>query len=74
MVDFDNLENHLGAFSDADIAFVCLGTTRAKSGADGFVKVDYDYIINTANLLKENGRCNSYHLVSSTGRDYHKYS
>ena len=68
MIDFDKLEDHKDAFADADLAFVCLGTTRAKSGAEGFVKVDYDYIVNTANILKEHGRCKDYHLVSSTGR------
>ena len=67
VVDFDNLEKYRDSFSGADIAFVCLGTTRGKVGAEGFVKVDYDYITNTAKLIKDNGRCKDYHLVSSTG-------
>ena len=68
IVDFDNLKDYKDAFDDADIAFSCLGTTRAKSGADGFVKVDFDYITNTAKILKDLGRCKDFHLVSSTGK------
>ena len=68
IVDFDNLDQHKDAFLDADMAFSCLGTTRAKAGADGFVKVDYNYIVNAAKILKEHGRCKEFHLVSSSGR------
>ena len=67
MIDFDKLEEHKEAFNEGDIAFCCLGTTRGKSGADGFVKVDYDYVVNTAKILKDNGVCKDYHLVSSKG-------
>ena len=70
VIDFDNLEDHKDAFADAEIAFSCLGTTRAMSGAEGFVKVDFDYIANTAKILKDLGRCNDFHLVSSTGIYY----
>jgi len=66
-IDFDNLEQHKEAFAEGDIAFCCLGTTKGKSGAEGFVKVDYDYVVNTAKLLKDNGACKDYHLVSSKG-------
>ena len=69
LIDFDDVERFTDAFKDADLAFVCLGTTRAKSGADGFVKVDHDYIVNTAKILKKHGRCKNYHLVSSTGNN-----
>ena len=67
MIDFDKLEEHKEAFNEGDVAFCCLGTTRGKSGADGFVKVDYDYVVNTAKILKDNGVCKDYHLVSSKG-------
>ena len=59
------MEDHKEAFNEGEVAFCCLGTTRGKSGADGFVKVDYDYVVNSAKLLKENGVCKDYHLVSS---------
>ena len=67
-IDFDNLEQHKEAFKEGDIAFCCLGTTKGKSGAEGFVKVDYDYVVNSAKLLKDNGACRDYHLVSSKGK------
>ena len=67
-IDFDNIEQHKEAFSEGEVAFCCLGTTRAKSGADGFVKVDYDYVVNTAKILKDNGICKDYHLISSKGK------
>jgi len=66
-VDFDKLDEHKEVFGEADVAFCCLGTTRGKSGKEGFIKVDYDYVVNSAKLLKEGGRCNNYHLVSSQG-------
>ena len=68
VIDFDNIEEHKAAFKEGDIAFCCLGTTKAKSGAEGFVKVDYDYVVNSAKLLKESGVCKDYHLISSTGK------
>ena len=72
MIDFDKLDEHKDAFNEGDIAFCCLGTTRGKSGADGFVKVDYDYVVNTAKILKDNGVCKDYHLVSSKGNLIHQ--
>ena len=68
IVDFDNINDSKAAFADCDMAFCCLGTTRAKAGAEGFVKVDFDYVVNSAKLLKENGKCTDFHLVSSAGK------
>ena len=67
LVDFDEINDSKADFADANIAFCCLGTTRAKAGKEGFVKVDYDYVVNSAKLLKENGKCTDFHLVSSWG-------
>ena len=64
VVDFDSLE--AASFAGADVAFCCLGTTRGKAGKDGFVKVDHDYVVNSAKMLKESG-CNNYQLLSSKG-------
>lgn len=33
MVDFEKLEDHTAAFQGHDVAYCCLGTTRAKAGA-----------------------------------------
>ena len=68
IVDFDKLDESKDAFADADLAFCCLGTTRAKAGKEGFIKVDYDYVVNSAKILKENGKCTDFHLVSSWGK------
>lgn len=68
MVDFDKLEESKDAFSSVDMAFCCLGTTRGKAGKEGFVKVDLDYVVNSAKLLKDNGDCKEFHLVSSKGK------
>ena len=35
---------------------------------DGFRKVDYDYIVNSAKIAKKQG-CKQFHLVSSAGAD-----
>jgi len=63
---FDNLSEYSSAFPRVDSAFICLGTTRAKAGADGFVKVDYDYVVESSKLLHNSG-CPDLHLVSSQG-------
>lgn len=67
VVDFDQIEDHKIAFDGADFAICCLGTTRGKAGKDGFVKVDYEYVVNSAKILKEGGTCQEFHLVSSWG-------
>ena len=67
IVDFDALSSHHSAvFRGVDTAFCCLGTTRAVAGAEGFVKVDHDYVLAAASLLKEAG-CPEFHLLTSTG-------
>jgi len=66
VIDFDKLEDHVEAFKGFDVGYSCLGTTRGKSGADGFYKVDHDYVINTAKLAQDGG-CKQLHLVSSVG-------
>jgi len=68
VVDFDNLDAHKKSFAGADVAFCCLGTTRGKAGKDGFVRVDYDYVVNSANILKDAG-CKQFHLLTSKGSD-----
>jgi len=74
IVDFDNLNESKAAFADADVAFCCLGTTRAKAGKEGFIKVDYDYVVNSAKILKENGKCTDFHLVSAWGAKANAWS
>jgi len=67
-IDFDAVEKHKTAFSGVNVGFCCLGTTRAKSGRDGFIKVYHDYVLNVAQVAKECG-CEQFHLVSSKGAD-----
>lgn len=64
--DFDKLSESADAFKGFDVGFCCLGTTRGKSGADGFVKVDRDYVVQAAKLAKEGG-CKQFHLVTAQG-------
>ncbi|CAL4162329.1 unnamed protein product [Meganyctiphanes norvegica] len=66
IVDFDKLEEHKDAFSNAQVGFCALGTTRKKAGAAGFVKVDRDYVAEAAKLLRDQG-CQQFHLVTSGG-------
>jgi len=70
VVDFDNLSAAKDEFANVDIAFCALGTTRAKAGAKGFVKVDHDYVLNSAQQLKEqSGASAEFHLVTAVGAD-----
>lgn len=64
MVDFDQLGEHKNAFDGYDVGFCCLGTTKAKSGASGFVKVDRDYVYESAQFAKEGG-CKQFHLLTA---------
>ena len=67
IVDFDNLDKSKADFSEVDLAFCCLGTTNPNLGLkEGFVKVDYDYVVNSAKILKEEN-CADFHLISSKG-------
>ncbi|CAQ00071.1 Protein CBG25152 [Caenorhabditis briggsae] len=67
-VDFEKLEENSEDVRNLDVAFCALGTTRGKSGADGFYKVDHDYVMSAAKLAKENG-VKQFILVSSGGAD-----
>ncbi|NXI32457.1 HTAI2 Oxidoreductase, partial [Sterrhoptilus dennistouni] len=66
VVDFEQLGEHAAAFQGHDVGFCCLGTTRAKAGADGFVRVDRDYVAQAAELARAGG-CKHFVLQSSRG-------
>jgi len=66
IVDFDNLGQHCDSFMGVDTAFCCLGTTRGKAGKEGFIKVDHDYVLESAKLLKA-ASCSDFHLLTSKG-------
>lgn len=66
IVDYEKLSESADAFKGHQVGFSALGTTRAKSGAEGFYRVDHDYVVETAKLTKEGG-CKHFHLISSGG-------
>ncbi|NWY42105.1 HTAI2 Oxidoreductase, partial [Sylvia atricapilla] len=66
VVDFEQLGEYAAAFQGHDVGFCCLGTTRAKAGADGFVRVDRDYVAQAAELARSGG-CKHFVLQSSQG-------
>ncbi|VDI61450.1 oxidoreductase [Mytilus galloprovincialis] len=66
VVDFERLTEHKDTFQDLDIGFCCLGTTKGKAGKAGFIKVDHDYVVNSAEVAKSVG-CKHFLLVSSYG-------
>ncbi|XP_004642745.1 oxidoreductase HTATIP2 [Octodon degus] len=68
VVDFEKLDDYASAFQGHDVGFCCLGTTRAKAGAEGFVRVDRDYVLKSAELAKTGG-CKHFNLLSSRGAD-----
>ncbi|XP_034275275.1 oxidoreductase HTATIP2 isoform X1 [Pantherophis guttatus] len=68
VVDFEKLDESAAAFQGHDVGFCCLGTSRAKAGADGFVRVDRDYVEHAAKLAKAGG-CRHFILESSKGAD-----
>lgn len=64
VVDFENLEASTDVFKDLDVGFCCLGTTKAKAGTSGFVRVDHDYVLNAASIAKNQG-CKHFSLIST---------
>ncbi|XP_053304635.1 oxidoreductase HTATIP2 [Spea bombifrons] len=68
VVDFEKLEDHAAAFQGHDVGFCCLGTTKAKSGEAGFIRVDHDYVLKSAQLAKAGG-CKHFNLESTKGAD-----
>uniref|UniRef100_H3CW53 Protein HTATIP2 n=2 Tax=Tetraodon nigroviridis TaxID=99883 RepID=H3CW53_TETNG len=68
VVDFEKLDDYAAAFQGHDVGYCCLGTTRAKVGAAGFVRVDHDYVLKSAELAKSGGST-QFHLESSRGAD-----
>ncbi|XP_042642294.1 oxidoreductase HTATIP2 [Tyto alba] len=66
VVDFERLGEHAAAFQGHDVGFCCLGTTRAKAGEAGFVRVDRDYVAQAAELARVGG-CKHFVLQSSQG-------
>jgi len=71
VIDFEELATYDKAIKGDDV-FICLGTTRAKAGRDGFIKVDFDYSFNAAKYGVMNG-ANQLILVSSVGADKDSY-
>jgi len=67
VVDFEELEADSEKIKGNDV-FICLGTTRAKAGREGFIKVDFDYSFQAAKFAVMNG-ANQLVLVSSVGAD-----
>ncbi|KAF6103662.1 HIV-1 Tat interactive protein 2 [Phyllostomus discolor] len=68
VVDFEKLDDYASAFRGHNVGFCCLGTTKAKAGAEGFVRVDRDYVLKSAELAKAGG-CKHFNLLSSKGAD-----
>jgi oxidoreductase len=68
VVDFENIDEFKDVFKDLDVGFCCLGTTKAKSGLQGFIRVDHDYVLMSAEVAKSQS-CKHFSIVSSQGAD-----
>ncbi|XP_060108919.1 oxidoreductase HTATIP2-like [Heteronotia binoei] len=68
VVDFEKLDEFAAAFQGHEVGFCCMGTTRSKAGAAGFVRVDRDYVLHSAELAKAGG-CRHFVLQSTKGAD-----
>lgn len=66
VVNFNELQTYQTQLV-ADDVFCCLGTTINDAGSkEAFMKVDFDYVVNLANLCKQNGT-KQFFMVSSLG-------
>ncbi len=65
IIDFNQLSET--KISDVDCGVCCLGTTMAKAGSKtAFEKVDFNYVVAFAKLLKQ-ANANQFHVVSASG-------
>lgn len=68
VMDVDGLAQHANQLQ-ADDVFCCLGTTIRKAGSkDAFRKIDYEYPLTLAKILKELG-AKHYSLITALGAD-----
>lgn len=66
ITDFTNLEDALKEVQVDDV-YCCLGTTMKTAGSkEAFFKVDFEYPLQIASFLKQNG-ANCFNLVSAIG-------
>lgn len=68
IVDYENLDTSIGHLESLTHAFCCLGTSKAKSGVEGFKKVDHDYILNFGAMAKKL-QIQTFTITSSMGAD-----
>ncbi len=66
-IDFERLRETCGP-NHIDDVYLCLGTTLAKSGPNGYQKVDYEYTLRAAVQAQTCGATRAV-LVSSIGAD-----
>lgn len=69
--NFDELERHKQGFANIDASLCCLGTTRSDAGgAEGFRRVDLEFVTNIARASKEgNVRLFSHVTASNAKKD-----
>ncbi|HET6245878.1 MAG: oxidoreductase [Bacteroidetes bacterium] len=66
ITDFNDLQESLKQVKVNDV-YCCLGTTMKKAGSkEAFFKVDFDYPLQIASFLKQNG-ASTFNLVSAIG-------
>ncbi|OWF35470.1 oxidoreductase HTATIP2-like [Mizuhopecten yessoensis] len=68
VVDYDKLEEYTEAFQGNQVGYCCLGTTRHKAGKEGFIKVDRDYVLKSAEIAKSTG-CQHFSVVTASTSD-----
>jgi len=67
-IDFNTIEKYADVIK-GDVVFCCMGTTiKAAGSKEAFVKVDYTYTVNFAQVAKRNGT-EKFVLISSIGAD-----
>lgn len=68
ITDFSRL-NEITLPDNIDVCFCALGTTQKKSGREGILKVDYEYVVTLANICNQAG-IKKFLVVSSQGANY----
>ena len=68
LINFDQLDQ-VNLDANVEACFCALGTTQKKSGREGMIKVDYEYVLKLAKLCSQNN-IPKFLVVSSQGANH----
>uniref|UniRef100_A0A0B6ZEF6 NAD(P)-binding domain-containing protein n=3 Tax=Arion vulgaris TaxID=1028688 RepID=A0A0B6ZEF6_9EUPU len=66
VVDYEKLDDHKDVFKDLDVGFCCMGAHSKDVSKEDYVRINKDYVVNSAQIAKEQG-CKHFTIITSKG-------